>query len=159
MCGSAVATAATFGKVALPEMLKRNYSPALATGTVAAGGTLGIIVPPSAIMVIYAILTEQFILDLFTAAIVPAIMSIVFYLIAVRIHVWRDPDAAPAGDRLSWRERLVVVGENWGVLLLAVSVLGGIYSGIFSVNEAAAVGVTIALMFAIGRRRLTWKIF
>lgn len=159
VCGSAVATAATFGKVALPEMLKRNYSPALATGTVAAGGTLGIIVPPSAIMVIYAILTEQFILDLFTAAIVPAIMSIVFYLIAVRIHVWRDPDAAPAGDRLSWRERLVVVGENWGVLLLAVSVLGGIYSGIFSVNEAAAVGVTIALMFAIGRRRLTWKIF
>lgn len=159
ICGSAVATAATFGKIALPEMLGRRYSPAIAAGTVAASGTLGIIIPPSAIMVIYAILTEQFILDLFTAAVVPGIISVLFYLIAVRIYVYISPEAAPAGERLDARERLKVVVENWGVVLLAFAVLGGIYTGVFSVNEAAAVGVTIALGFAIGRRKLTWNRF
>jgi C4-dicarboxylate transporter DctM subunit len=160
ICGSGVATAATFGRVALPEMLKRGYSPALAAGTIASGGTLGIIIPPSTIMVIYAILTEQFIVDLFIAAIVPAIFAVSLYFIAILIYVnVYDPNAGPAGDRLSWAERWQAVKANWGVLFLATVVLGGIYSGVFSVNEAAAVGVTVALAFAVARRRLTWPVF
>jgi C4-dicarboxylate transporter, DctM subunit len=159
VCGSSVATAATFGRIALPEMLNRGYSPSLAAGTVAAGGTLGIIIPPSAIMVIYAILTEQFILDLFIAAVIPAILSTVLYLIAVQVYVGMNRDSAPAGERFSWRERLDALRANWGVLALATSVLGGIYSGVFSVSEAAAVGVTIAFAFAVGRRKLTWGEF
>lgn len=160
VCGSAIATTATFGRVALPEMLQRGYSPALASGVVASGGTLGIIVPPSSIMVIYAILGEQFIVDLFIAAIIPAIMAISFYMIAVVVYVnFINPNAGPAGPRIPWPERWQVIKSNWGVLLLATVVLGGIYSGIFTVNEAAAVGVTIALAFAVGRRKLTWKGF
>jgi len=160
VCGSAIATTATFGRVALPEMLQRGYSPALASGVVASGGTLGIIVPPSSIMVIYAILGEQFIVDLFIAAIIPAIMAISFYMIAVVVYVnFINPNAGPAGPRIPWPERWQVIKSNWGVLLLATVVLGGIYSGIFTVNEAAAVGVAIALAFAVGRRKLTWKGF
>lgn len=160
VCGSAIATTATFGRVALPEMLQRRYSPALATGVVAAGGTLGIIVPPSSIMVIYAILSEQFIVDLFIAAIIPAIMAISFYMFAVLAYVYFiNPNGGPPGPRAPWPERWQVIKANWGVLLLGTVVLGGIYSGIFTVNEAAAVGVTIALMFAVGRKKLTWKGF
>lgn len=160
VCGSAIATTATFGRVALPEMLQRGYSPSLAAGVVASGGTLGIIVPPSSIMVIYAILGEQFIVDLFIAAIVPAIMAVSFYMIATMVYVHViSPNAGPPGPRVPWAERWQVVKSNWGVLVLATVVLGGIYSGIFTVNEAAAVGVTIALMFAVGRRKLTWKGF
>lgn len=160
VCGSAIATTATFGRVALPEMLQRGYSQSLAAGAVAGGGTLGIIVPPSSIMVIYAILTEQFIVDLFIAAIVPAIMAVSFYIIAIMVYVrYIDPDSGPAGPQASWSERWAAIQANWGVLLLAVVVLGGIYSGIFTVHEAAAVGVTIALMFAVGRGKLTWRGF
>ncbi|MFA6265884.1 MAG: TRAP transporter large permease [Pseudolabrys sp.] len=160
VCGSAIATTATFGRVALPEMLQRGYSPALAAGVVASGGTLGIIVPPSSIMVIYAILGEQFIVDLFIAAIIPAIMAISFYMIAVMVYVnFINPNAGPPGPRVPWPERWQVIKSNWGVLLLGTVVLGGIYTGIFTVNEAAAVGVTIALTFAIARKKLTWKGF
>ncbi|HVZ53687.1 MAG TPA: TRAP transporter large permease [Pseudolabrys sp.] len=159
VCGSAIATTATFGRVALPEMLRRGYSPALAAGSIAAGGTLGIIVPPSSIMVIYAILTEQFIVHMFIAAIVPAIMAIAFYLIAAAIYVRLNPKAGPAGERMPWPERWKVIKANWGVLFLATVVLGGIYTGVFTVNEAAAVGVTIALAFAILRGRLGLREF
>lgn len=160
VCGSAIATTATFGRVALPEMLQRGYSPSLAAGAIASGGTLGIIVPPSSIMVIYAILTEQFIVHLFIAAIIPAIMAVGFYMIATLVYVhFIDPKAGPAGPRMPWPERWQVIKANWGVLLLATVVLGGIYSGIFTVNEAAAVGVTLALAFAILRRKLTWRGF
>ncbi len=134
----------------------RRRSPA---GVVASGGTLGIIVPPSSIMVIYAILSEQFIVDLFIAAIIPAIMAISFYMIAAIIYVnFIKPDAGPPGPRVPWPERWKVIKSNWGVLFLATVVLGGIYSGIFTVNEAAAVGVTIALLFAVGRKQahLEW---
>ena len=160
ICGSAIATTATFGRVALPEMLQRGYSPSLAAGAIASGGTLGIIVPPSSIMIIYAILSEQFIVKLFIAAIVPAIMAIAFYMIAALVYVhFVDPEAGPAGSRMSWPERWTVIKANWGVLLLATAVLGGIYTGIFTVNEAASVGVTIALLFAIFRGKLTWRVF
>lgn len=159
VCGSSVATTATFGRVALPQMLERNYSPGLAAGSIAAGGTLGIIVPPSSIMILYCVLTEQSVLALFTAAIVPAIIAILSYVVVVRIVALRDPDAAPAGERLSARQRLRAVVDGWRPITLAVTVLGGIYSGIFTVNEAASVGVFLAFVFSLGRGRLTMRSF
>lgn len=159
VCGSGVATTATFSRVALPEMLKRGYSPSLATGSVAAGGTLGIIVPPSGMMILYAILTEQSVLQLFTAAIVPAILAVGFYIIAIQITVRREPASGPKGERLPLKERLRALGQGWGVAVLASVVLGGIYSGIFTVHEAAAIGVVVAFLFALLRRRLGMREF
>lgn len=154
ICGSGVATTATFGRVAMPEMLARGYHPALASGAVAAGGTLGIIVPPSAMMILYSVLTEQSVLQLFTAAIIPALLAVLFYAIAVQASVMRTPDSAPRSDKLPLSDRMAAIGRAWGVILLAVVVLGGIYSGIFTVHEAAAIGVVIAFLFALLRRRL-----
>ena len=159
ICGSGIATTATFGRVALPEMLGRRYSHELAAGSIAAGGTLGIIVPPSAMMILYAVLTEQSVLDLFVAAIIPALLAVVLHMTAIQIKLIRNPDAAPRGERATWRERLDAVRQAWGVITLAVVVLGGIYSGIFTVNEAAAVGVVVAFLFALIRKRLDWHAF
>lgn len=155
VCGSGIATAATFGRIALPEMEKRGYEPGFAAGTVAAGGTLGILIPPSVIMVIYAVLTEQFITDLFVASIIPSVIAIAGYALAAMIYVRLHPEVAPQSEPLPWPVRWQALGRSWGVTLLTVIVIGGIFVGWFSPNEAAAVGVVIALAFAIGRRRLT----
>ncbi|MAC78721.1 MAG: C4-dicarboxylate ABC transporter permease [Rhodobacteraceae bacterium] len=157
ICGSGVATTATFGRVALPEMLARGYKPDLAAGSIAAGGTLGIIVPPSSMMILYSVLTEQSVLDLFTAAVIPAILAVVFYFAAVQYTVWRSPASAPQSDRMPMRDRLRAIGRGWGVITLAVVVMGGIYSGIFTVNEAAAIGVVLAFLFALLRGKLDRK--
>lgn len=159
VCGSGVATTATFSRVALPEMLGRGYAPSLASGSVAAGGTLGIIVPPSSMMILYAVLTEQSVLQLFSAAIIPAAMAVAFYIIAIQIKVRLDPETGPKGERLPIKDRMRALGQGWGVALLATVVLGGIYSGIFTVHEAAAIGVVIAFLFALLRRRLGAKEF
>ncbi|MEJ2120113.1 MAG: TRAP transporter large permease [Alphaproteobacteria bacterium] len=159
VCGSSTATAATFGRVALPEMLKRGYAPHFAAGTIAAGGTLGALVPPSVIMIIYAVVTRENILDLFAAAVVPAIMAILFHFAAIRIYLMRNPEAAPPGERLSWPERWAAIKGAWAVLILLVAVIGGIYGGVLTVDEAAAAGAMLALGFAIVRRRLTWRRF
>ncbi|MDK3018824.1 TRAP transporter large permease [Pseudodonghicola flavimaris] len=157
VCGSGVATTATFGRVALPEMLERGYAPSLASGAIAAGGTLGIIVPPSTIMVLYAILTEQFVVDLFTAALIPALLAVLLYALAVRATVTFNRSAAAEIAPLSWRDRLAALRKGWGVVLLSVVVLGGIYAGIFTVNEAAAVGVVVSFVFLLARRGLDVK--
>lgn len=154
VCGSSPATAATMGQISLPQMLKRGYSPALATGTIAAGGTLGMLVPPSIVMVIYAFLAREFVIDIFLAALIPALLAVVLQVLAVLVFVRFWPDSAPAGERLSWRERLAIAGRSWGVLVMIGAVMGGLYSGVFTVNEAAAVGVLVAALFAIGRRAL-----
>jgi tripartite ATP-independent transporter DctM subunit len=159
ICGSSPATAATFGRVALPEMLKRGYSPSFAAGTIAAGGTLGSIVPPSVIMIIYAVVAEQFILALFVAAIIPAIIAIAFHLIAAWTYIRINPEAGPAGPRVPWPERWKAIRESWAVILLVLAVIGGIYGGVFTVNEAAAVGAALSFLFALARRRLTWSSF
>ncbi|HEX7008094.1 MAG TPA: TRAP transporter large permease [Alphaproteobacteria bacterium] len=159
ICGSSPATAATFGRVALPEMLKRGYSQSFAAGTIAAGGTLGSIVPPSVIMIIYAVVAEEFILALFVAAIIPAIIAVTLHMSAVVLYVRLNPEAGPAGPRLSWAERWAATRASWAVILLVLAVIGGIYGGVFTVNEAAAVGAALAFLFALGRRRLTWSSF
>jgi tripartite ATP-independent transporter DctM subunit len=157
ICGSSIATAATMGRVALPEMLKRGYSPELATGTIAAGGTLGILIPPSLIMVIYAFLTEQFVITLFVAALVPGLIGVIVHLLAVQAVVWWNPKAGPAGSRITWGERLVVLKECWGVIALILCVIVSIYGGIFTVNEAAALGAGLAFAFVVARGKLNWS--
>ncbi|ALV30467.1 C4-dicarboxylate ABC transporter permease [Pannonibacter phragmitetus] len=159
VCGSAVATTATFGRVAMPEMLARGYKPGFAAGAVAAGGTLGIIVPPSGIAILYSVLSEQSILQLFAACVIPAMLAVLSYLIAIQISVRRDPDAAPPGEMLPLPARLRAARKAWSVIVLATAVLGGIYSGIFTVNEAASVGVFIAFLFLVMRGKLTRKTF
>jgi C4-dicarboxylate transporter, DctM subunit len=158
VCGSSVATAATMGQVALPEMLKRNYSPALATGSIAAGGTLGMLIPPSIIMVIYAFLTEQFVITLFVAALVPAILAITMHMLAISVVVRLNPAAGPAGELTPWSERWKVVRQSWGVLVLLISVIGGIYGGVFTVNEAAALGAIMAFLFTVFRKKFSWGV-
>jgi tripartite ATP-independent transporter DctM subunit len=159
VCGSSVATVGTMARIALPEMKQRGYADSLSTGSIASGATLGIIVPPSVIMVLYAILTEQFITALFVAAVVPALIATLGYLIAVRAAVALDPAAGPAGPRTPWPERMQSLKQSWGVVALAAAVSGGIYSGVFTVNEAAAVGAAAAIVFAWLRGRLTRKSF
>ena len=158
VCGSSVATAATMTRVALPEMLKRGYQPALATGCIAAGGTLGMLIPPSVIMVLYAVLTEQFVIALFVAAIMPGAVAVALHFVAIFIYVRINPAAGPAGPKMSWSERGRVITGSWAVVLLGVVVSGGIYTGIFTVAEAAAVGAIMSFGFTVMRGRLTKRV-
>ncbi len=159
ICGSSLATTATMTRVSLDEMLERRYAPTLATGSIAAGGTLGILIPPSIIFVLYAVLTEQFVLTLFVAALLPALVAITLHGIAVRIYVLIHPEAGPAGERAGFRERIRSVGDGWAALGLMTVVTGGIYAGIFSVTESAAVGAALSFLIALGRKRLSLREF
>ena len=154
ICGSSTATAATFAKAALPEMLKRGYSPAFSAGTIAAGGTLKSLIPPSIVMILYCVVSRQFIFDLFVAAVVPALLAIVLNLLAIRVVVWINPAAAPLGERVPWPERIAALKRAAPVLLLMFAVFAGLYSGVFTVNEAASVAAVLSLVFAGLRRRL-----
>ncbi|MEE8396592.1 MAG: TRAP transporter large permease [bacterium] len=159
VCGSSLATTATMGRVALPEMLKRGYEPTLATGAIAAGGTLGMLIPPSVIMVIYAYLAEQFVITLFIAAIIPGAIAVALHFLTIGVVVRLNPAAGPAGDRLPWPERWQVARESWGVVLLLVAVIGGIYGGVFTVTEAASLGAGLAFLFTVARGRLNMAAF
>jgi len=140
ICGSSLATAATMGKVALPELRRYGYSGSLATGTLAAGGTLGILIPPSVILVIYAILAEQNIEKLFIAALLPGILAAAGYMLTIWVWVRFSTQATTTRPRTPWAERLAALGRVWPVLVVFLLVVGGIYGGIFTPTEAAAVG-------------------
>jgi C4-dicarboxylate transporter DctM subunit len=157
ICGSSLATAATMSKVAWPEMRRAGYSPALATGTLAAGGTLGILIPPSIILVIYAIYTEQSIGTLFVAAAVPGLLATLGYMLVVHVHARIAPTAAPPSPRLAWRFRFVESREIWPAALVFLLVVVGIYRGWFSPTEGAAVGAAAVgiLAVAVGGMRLS----
>ncbi len=199
ICGSSIATAATFARVAYPSMKKFGYADYLATGAIAAGGTLGILIPPSTIMVIYGIMTQTNIGKLFAAGILPGILATILLCVAVRLIIWRDPAAGPRGERVSWRERFATLEGLWvfalvgialvtaarfkwldsddaavigalvvfalslrykgvsSVIALFVLVMGGIYGGVFTAIEGAAVGAFGAMIFALARHSLTWK--
>ena len=157
--GSSVATTATMTRIALPEMAERGYATTLSAGSIAAGGTLGMLIPPSIVMIIYGILTEQFIIALFAAALIPGVLSVLIYFVAIRIIVMVNPAAGPAGPRVPWSERLQVLKGTWGVVTLAVIVSGGLYTGIFTPSESAAVGVSVAFMFAVMRGKVNWQSF
>jgi tripartite ATP-independent transporter DctM subunit len=156
LTGSSLATVATIGRVALPEMSARGYSVSLATGCVAAGGTLGALVPPSIPLIFYALLTEQSIGILFVAAVVPAAVAICLYMITVTLYVRLVPNATPPQTgRATPGEIALAFKKAWGAVLLLVLVVGGIYSGIYTETEAAAVGVGAAFLFALFRRKIT----
>ena len=159
ICGSSIATAATFAKVAYPSMRKYRYNDALAVGSIAAGGTLGILIPPSVIMVIYGIMTETNIGKLFVAGILPGIAATILLCLAVSWITWRDPAAGPPAEPHSWDERLAAFRRVWAVLALFIGVIGGIYGGVFTATEGAGIGAGGAFVFALARRALTWRIF
>ena len=163
--GSSLATAATMSKVAMPEMRKFGYSDSLSTASIAAGGTLGILIPPSVILVIYGLLTETSIGQLFIAGIIPGVLGILLYLVAVRLSIWRNPAAGPAGPRTDWPERIAALKGVWAVLLLFFLVIGGLYGVLdvwpiyltFSPTEAAGMGAMGAFLIAVFRGRLSFK--
>lgn len=157
ICGSSIATAATMSKVAYPSMKKLGYSDALSTGVIASGGTLGIMIPPSTIMVIYGIVTETHIGKLFAAGVIPGILTALLLMLAVVIMTSRDPEHAPAGEKFTWGQRMEALRGIWGVLLLVFVVLGGIYGGFFTATEGAGMGASGAFLFAWARKALTWE--
>jgi tripartite ATP-independent transporter DctM subunit len=154
VCGSSTATAATFGKAALPEMLRRGYAEGFTTGTIAAGGTLKSLIPPSIVMILYCIVSRTFIFDLFVAALVPALLAIILNLVAIWIVVRLNPQIAPLGPRVEWDERLIALRRAAPVLVLMVSIFAGLYSGVFTVNEAASVAAVLSFAFALARGRM-----
>ena len=158
ICGSSIATAATMSKVAYPSMKKLGYSDSLATGVMAAGGTLGIMIPPSTIMVIYGIITETNIGKLFAAGVIPGILTALLMMAGIAVMTARDPSHAPAGERSTWPQRWAALRGIWGVVVLVFIVLGGIYGGVFTATEGAGIGASGAFLFALARGRLTWAV-
>ncbi|SEB82372.1 TRAP transporter, DctM subunit [Nitratireductor aquibiodomus] len=159
ICGSSLATAATMSQVALPELRRYGYSGALATGTLAAGGTLGILIPPSVILVIYAILTEQNIAKLFVAAFVPGVLAAIGYMIAISIYVRLWPNSAGTRERAPYAERMRALLDVWPVLVVFLAVVGGIYLGVFTPTEGAAVGAAGTGLIALVNGGLTRETF
>jgi C4-dicarboxylate transporter, DctM subunit len=155
--GSGIATAATLGRVAMPEMKRYNYHPRLSTGCLAAGGTIGIMIPPSVILLLYGILTEQSIGKLFMAGFIPGIIQALFYMIVIMILTRLNPELGPRGPQFSMREKLVALKGIGEVTTLFVLVIGGLYLGIFTPTEAAGVGAFGSFLCMILRRSLTWQ--
>jgi len=153
--GSSLATTATVGLVAYPEMRRRGYADTISTGTIAAGGTLGQMIPPSGALIVFGIIAETSIGDLFTAAIIPGITQALFYALVVFVLVRLNPAIAPAGERAPWSERWRALGKVWDIALLVAVVIGGITMGWISPSEAAAMGAACALAIAARRRKLT----
>ncbi len=159
ICGSSLATAATMSRVALPELKRYGYSGGFSTATLAAGGTLGILIPPSVILVIYAILTEQNIAKLFLAAFIPGILAAIGYMITISIYVRLFPDAAGTRAPVPYAERLKALLDVWPVLLVFLLVVGGIYLGWFTPTEGAAVGAAGTGIIALLSGNLNWRVF
>ena len=157
ICGSSIATAATMSKVAYPPMQRLGYADYLSTGVIAAGGTLGIKIPPSTIMVIYGIVTETNIGKHFAAGVLPGLLCALLLMGGVAVIIHRDPTAGPAAGRTHWPQRWAALREIWGVLLLVALVLGGIYGGVFTATEGAGIGAAGAFGFALARRTLTLR--
>jgi tripartite ATP-independent transporter DctM subunit len=157
VCGSSLATGATMGMVAIPEMQKYRYDSRLSTGCVAAGGTLGILIPPSIGFVIYGILTEESIGKLFMAGFLPGILLAGLFIGAVYIQCRLDPEMGPPGPGTTWKQKIRSLGGTWGMLLLFIIVMGGIYLGVFTPTEAAGVGAFGAFLFALFKGKLNFK--
>lgn len=159
ICGSTNAAAAAMGKVTLPEMKKYNYDPALATGCVASAGSLAILIPPSTVLIIYGILTEESIGKLFAAGILPGLLLSTLFAITVYILCWLKPALAPAGPKATWKERIASLPGVISVLLLFSFVMAGLFTGWFTPGEAGAAGSAGALIIALLGRTLTWRRF
>jgi C4-dicarboxylate transporter DctM subunit len=157
ICGSSSATAATMGTVALPEMKKYGYDGALSTGCLAAGGTLGILIPPSVGFILYGVIAEQSIGQLFAAGIIPGLLMAALFSLTIIIMSTRNPKLGPKGVKVSFREKLISLKDIVSIALLFLLVIGGMFLGWFTANEGAAIGAALALLFMILRRRFTFK--
>ena len=158
VCGSSIATAATMTKVAYPSMKAHGYSGQLAAGAIAAGGTLGILIPPSTILVIYGLVTETSIGKLFAAGMIPGLLAVVMMCLTISFLTWRDPSSGPAAERSSWAERMDAMKDIWAVAVLFVIVMGGIYGGVFTTTEGAGIGAFGAFIIALLRKSLNWSV-
>jgi len=159
ICGSTAATAATMGKVALPEMKRYNYNDTLATGTVAAAGTLGILIPPSTVLIVYGVLTEESIGRLFVAGIFPGILLSLFFVLTVFFICLRNPALGPPGAPTKWKEKARATGGIIETVILFALVIGGLFLGMFSPTQAGAIGTIGAIIIGLARRELTWRGF
>ena len=159
ICGSSTATAATMGKIALPEMKKYNYDDTLSTGTVAAAGTLGILIPPSTILIVYGILTEESIGKLFIAGVLPGLLLSLFFAATVAVLCWRNPAIGPPGTPTSWKEKLRATTGIIETVILFLLAIGGLFLGWFSPTQAGAIGCGGALIIGLARRQLSWRTF
>ena len=159
ICGSSTATAATMGQIALPEMKKYKYDDALATGTVAAAGTLGILIPPSTVLIVYGYLTEESIGKLFIAGILPGILLSIFFAATVALLCWRNPAIGPPGAPTSWKEKLRAMTGIIESVILFLLAIGGLFLGWFSPTQAGAIGAGGALIIGLARRQLSWRTF
>lgn len=157
--GSSIATAATLGKVAMPEMRKYKYADSLAAGAIAAGGCIGILIPPSVILLIYGILTEQSIGKLFAAGMLPGILQAVFYIAVIWLVTRRKPQLGPPGPSSTAKEKLTSFVRTWDVIALFLLVIGGLYTGVFTPTEAAGIGAFGAFCFSILRGKMNWRTF
>ena len=153
--GSSVATAATFATVAYPEMRRYKYPRSFAAGVIAAGGTLGAIFPPSIVLAVYGLITQQDIGKLFIAGILPGLLAVCMYMLTIAVIGLARPDFLPAGPRVGWKERIDSLREVWAAVALFVFVIGGLYGGLFTPTEAGGVGACGAFLISIARRRLT----
>jgi tripartite ATP-independent transporter DctM subunit len=155
ICGSSVATAATFSKVAYPEMRRFKYPQSFSTGVIAAGGTLGIMIPPSTVLAVYGLITEQDVGKLFVAGVLPGTLAVCMYMITITAIGFAKPGFLPTGPRTSWPDRLSAVKDVWATLPLFASVIGGIYGGLFTATEAAGMGAGGAFIIGVVRGRLS----
>src|SRR5262245_50400405 len=155
ICGSSVATAATFSRVAYPEMRRFGYPQSFATGVIAAGGTLGIMIPPSTVFAVYGLITEQDVSKLLIAGLVPGILAVAMYMLTITIISWVRPNYLPAGPRTSWKEKGEALRDIWATLLLFAFVIGGLYGGLFTATEAAGAGAGGAFLIGLARGRLS----
>lgn len=158
VCGSSLATAATMSKVAMPSMRRFGYNDGLATGVIAAGGTLGILIPPSVVLIIYAIMTEQDISEMFLAGVLPGILGVLGYMTVVRLVTSFRPKYGPPGNKSSWTEKLNALKKVIDFIVLFMVVMGGIYLGIFTSTEAAGIGAAAAMFFVWKRGNLSWRV-
>ena len=156
VCGSSIATAATMAKIAVPEMTRAGYDDRYAAATVAAGGTLGILIPPSVPLMIYGILTETDIGTLFIAGIVPGVLATLLYMLTILLISWRNPAAFPLGARTTFAQKLASLRNLWAAIVIFAVVIGGIYGGLFTVIEAAGIGAAATLIVALVQGRLTF---
>lgn len=158
LSGSSTATASTMGQVALPELRRYKFSPPLATGTIAAGGTLGILIPPSVVLIVYAIIVEANIVTMFAAALIPGILAMVLFMATVAVYVRMVPGAGPPGQAVPAGERLAASLAVIPVAVIFAIVIGGIYAGIYNPTPAAAIGVFLVGLFGFARGRLSWRL-
>jgi tripartite ATP-independent transporter DctM subunit len=159
VCGSSVACAAAMGRIAVPEMMRARYNAELATGTVAVAGTIGALIPPSIILILYGVIAQVSVPQLFLGGITAGIISAIGYCVVILVRVKLNPALAPVGVRSSWPERIGALKDTWPILVVMIGIFGGLFSGAFTPTEAGAIGAFLSCLVGLARRTLNWRRF